>query len=296
MGKGEIDSLLGTYLDPAFRRRANLILSSLEIAPGMKILDLGCGRGKYENILTSMHARLEIVGVDLDEQRLRYIQESTRSLEVELVRADATCLPFRGSCFDRIIASEIIEHVDDDGKALQEIARVLDHGYVAISVPNASYPFSWDPPNYVLERFSRSHVPSSLGLVAGHWASHSRLYDDRDLRAKTSKSGLRVLSVWRSTRFCLPFISHLLNLGAAILDKHDSPGLEAIRQPSRRPASSFIRLLRMPIDLVDRLNTPFQKDGPSVNIVAKAIRFGDVSTNSRLLECASHDVLDTKSS
>ena len=47
---------------------------------------------------------------------------------LESVNGDATGLPFADGSFDRIIASEVMEHIDDDEAALAELARVLRPG------------------------------------------------------------------------------------------------------------------------------------------------------------------------
>ncbi len=52
------------------------------------------------------------------------------------VNGDATCLPFADGSFDRIIASEVLEHVPDDAAALAELSRVLQPGgLLAATVP-----------------------------------------------------------------------------------------------------------------------------------------------------------------
>jgi ubiquinone/menaquinone biosynthesis C-methylase UbiE len=266
----QLDAILASYPDPDYRRRAALILSHLEVAPRIKILDVGCGMGKYESILTRLYTQLEVVGVDIDMRRLRQAKGVTSRSQVQFVHADATCLPFRGSCFDRVIASEILEHLESDLKALLEIARVLSDGCAMLSVPNASFPMSWDPINYVLERVAKTHVPSRLKLVGGIWAGHRRLYTEQQLRSRMAIAGLRVLEVWRSTRVCLPFVSFLTQFAAAAIDRISAVELVSWRQSGIRRKGRLIRLLKSPIDFVDKLNSDQEPGEISVTLIAKA--------------------------
>lgn len=267
----QLDAILASYPDPDYRRRAALILSHLEVAPGIKILDVGCGMGKYESILTRLYTHLEVVGVDIDMRRLQQAKGVTsRSQEVQFIQADATCLPFRGSCFDRVIASEILEHLESDLKALFEIARLLSDGCAILSVPNASFPMSWDPINYILQRVAKTHIPSRLKLVGGIWAGHRRLYTEQQLRSRISIARLRVLKVWRTTRVCLPFVSFLTQLAAVAIERIGAIELVSWRQSGIRRKDRLVRLLRSPIDFVDKLNSDQEPGEISVTLIAKA--------------------------
>lgn len=65
-----MDSILCTYPDPAFKRRAQIIISNLEADSARTILDAGCGFGIYEAILHALFSRLEVVATDIDASRL----------------------------------------------------------------------------------------------------------------------------------------------------------------------------------------------------------------------------------
>ncbi len=140
---------------------------------------------------------------------------------MRLIKADATNLPFSDKTFDRVIASEILEHIPNDQKAISEIYRVLKPGSIAmITVPNKNYPFFWDPLNWLLERIYSWHVPSNIWWLAGIWADHERLYDENGLKNKLEKVGFKIEKVWYSTHFCFPFSHFLLyGIGKNLVEK-----------------------------------------------------------------------------
>jgi ubiquinone/menaquinone biosynthesis C-methylase UbiE len=106
------------------------------------VLDAGCGFGRHSMEFLSRGA--DVVSMDLDIESLR----KTRFSMAELKKngnlspsfianvGDALQLPFRDDTFDRIICSEVMEHVNDDNRACEELARVLKKGgRIAITVP-----------------------------------------------------------------------------------------------------------------------------------------------------------------
>lgn len=114
----------------------------LNFANDDKLLDVGCGEGRHV-----IHACLEHnilgVGVDLSLRDLTTAQErftpfvnyNSRSQFV-LQQTDATRLPFADNSFDKIICSEVLEHIENYNGVLCEIKRVLKpNGIFAVSVP-----------------------------------------------------------------------------------------------------------------------------------------------------------------
>ena len=97
-----------------------------------RVLDVGTSTGANLRLLRDLgfHA---VDGLDFSNEAIRYCRE--RGLG--LVRYGDVCsMPFADGSFDLLLATDIIEHVDDDAKALGEIARVLrPGGKVLITVP-----------------------------------------------------------------------------------------------------------------------------------------------------------------
>lgn len=100
--------------------------------------DLGCGAGATLDGLDFARVR---VGVDLGGAQLEWTRE--RGVR-RLVRGSLTSLPLADGCLDTALALDVLEHVADDRRALEEIRRVLRPGGRAVlSVP--AYPWLWSP-------------------------------------------------------------------------------------------------------------------------------------------------------
>ncbi|MGF1466293.1 MAG: methyltransferase domain-containing protein [Sandaracinaceae bacterium] len=94
---------------------------------GARILDVGCGTGYT---LTRLPPTARSVGLDLAPAALRYA--ALRAPAASLVRASAYQIPFADATFDVVLALDVLEHLDDDVDAAQEIARVLRPGGVSV--------------------------------------------------------------------------------------------------------------------------------------------------------------------
>jgi SAM-dependent methyltransferase len=116
----------------------------LGVLPGHALLDLGCGTGRHT--FEALRRGANVVALDQSSADLRGVEVMVTAMvqagEVMApdgpvtVCADALALPFPDDSFDRVIASEILEHVPADSSAIAEIVRVLrPGGLVAVSVP-----------------------------------------------------------------------------------------------------------------------------------------------------------------
>jgi SAM-dependent methyltransferase len=116
----------------------------INIVPGHRVLDIGCGQGRHAGGLSRMKG-IFIVGADLNPENLT----ATKS-RLELIRtlgenggsawgltaADITALPFSDGGFDHVICSEVLEHIPDEAAAAAELIRVLKPGgNLIVSVP-----------------------------------------------------------------------------------------------------------------------------------------------------------------
>lgn len=209
----KINKILKTEIDPAYIDRAEIILNNICNVKIKNILEIGCGRGYYLKALQQIDSSLKITGIDLNEKYLIEAKKYIRNDNVKVIKGDANKLLFKDNSIDAIIASEILEHVPNDNKVLDEIYRVLKkEGRAMISVPNQDYPFLWDPINWLLEKIFGTHMPVNIWWLAGIWAGHLRLYKEDEIVKKIENSGLIVEKVWRTTKYCLPF-SHFLFYG-----------------------------------------------------------------------------------
>ncbi len=129
----------------------------LDVKPGDIVLDAGCGEGRHSFEFIARGANVFSMDMDMESLRkTRYvlveISESKPGYQqgaFQVHRGDALKLPFKDETFDRIICSEVMEHVDDDNLACSEMSRVLKKGgRIAITVPTFISEFLFDIVTY----------------------------------------------------------------------------------------------------------------------------------------------------
>ncbi len=91
-------------------------------------LDIGCGCGV--NVQHWCRLANHVVGLDVSPEALAFAR--TRAPQAEFIQGDAAALPFEDNQFDIVTALDVIEHLDDDLRALREMNRVLRPGGLAI--------------------------------------------------------------------------------------------------------------------------------------------------------------------
>lgn len=135
------------------------------------ILDVGTGTGSNLRMLRSL-GFAGVIGLDSSYEAIRFCaQKGLGSVH----HGDICAMPFASSSFDLILVTDVIEHVDDDGLALREIARVLRPGGKAlITVP----------------------AFNSLWGLQDRIGHHRRRYRLRQLRRQIEDAGLRPLRMF----------------------------------------------------------------------------------------------------
>jgi SAM-dependent methyltransferase len=98
----------------------------------------GCGVGMYVKALLPYADA--VYGIDIEAEHLQIAAQTAPQAHIQLAAAEA--LPYADNSFDLILSHEVLEHVEDDQRAVAEIVRVLKPGGRAvIFVPNRLYPF-----------------------------------------------------------------------------------------------------------------------------------------------------------
>lgn len=115
-----------------------LALKRAELSPGLRALDVGCGRGE---LLRQLERRgVEAVGADFAAAALPIARKTSKA---PLARCDATRLPFEDGAFDRVFFLGVLDHLPDEQLAacFGEFARVLRPGgfVVANTCVNTDY-------------------------------------------------------------------------------------------------------------------------------------------------------------
>ena len=143
-------------------RRAVLdaVLDGLDLAPGARILDAGCGSGRN---MVELARRGTVTGLEL----------ATASLQAARARGAGDVvpgsldepLPLGDAAFDLAVALDVLEHVEDDRAALRELARVLaPGGLLVVTVPQ--YAWLWGEHDVLSHHHRRYTRPELLGRAA----------------------------------------------------------------------------------------------------------------------------------
>jgi SAM-dependent methyltransferase len=222
----------------------------LGVRPGERVLDLGCGFGRHA--FEALRRGAMVVPCDTGLAELKDVAALCAAILDEegaalpngaaaaVTNGDATRLPFADGTFHRVIASEVLEHVVDDDRAIAELARVLrPGGTLAVTVP------AWLSERVCWALADDYHAPAVDG-------GHVRIYTERGLRSKLRAAGLRPGPAHHAHALHTPY--WWLRCAVGVTDD-DHPLVRAYRAvllwdiAGRRPHSLVTRA-------VDRLGNP----------------------------------------
>jgi SAM-dependent methyltransferase len=159
----------------------------LGLHAGERVLDMGCGAGRHA---FEMYRRgADVIALDQNADELAVVSEWFAAMreegtvpagaEADVKQGDALNLPFPDGEFDRVVASEVLEHIPDDDAAIAELVRVLrPGGTIAVTVPR------WLPERICWALSDQYHE------VEG---GHVRIYRASELETKLEAAGLRPL-------------------------------------------------------------------------------------------------------
>lgn len=133
-------------LDYEQRVRSRTVLQLLSPRADERILDIGCGNAR--DIIPILVAGSTVVGVDISEGMIEEARRDLRAVgyhDVELEVGDATRLKYPDRSFDKILCSEVVEHIPAAAQAILEMCRVLKPGgLLVISTPNRRSWYGFD--------------------------------------------------------------------------------------------------------------------------------------------------------
>ena len=123
------DVLVAPVLLGCYAERWDAVAGPDALAPGMRVLDVGCGTGGLVALLAARHPRSSFVGVDLSEVMLDRAWRRHGGLpNLRLVRGDAMRLPLPDGAFDVVLSLASIKHWPEPGRGVRELLRVLSPG------------------------------------------------------------------------------------------------------------------------------------------------------------------------
>jgi ubiquinone/menaquinone biosynthesis C-methylase UbiE len=113
-------------------KRIKVLIQEAEIGNSDNVLEIGCGAGHIlERIPNGRLTGIDISPVQISRAKIKL------GTKAELLVAKGESLPFEDKFFDRILCTEVFEHVLDPEAIIAEMMRVLkDNGIISLSIPN----------------------------------------------------------------------------------------------------------------------------------------------------------------
>ncbi|WP_406281858.1 class I SAM-dependent methyltransferase [Embleya sp. NBC_00896] len=159
--------------------------SRFPLAPGDRVLDMGCGGGRHAfeayrrgaDVVALDQSEKDIAEVDAMFASMKAAGEVPEGARAEALVGDALALPFPDDSFDRVIISEVLEHIPDDKGVLGELFRVLKPGGLA----------AMTVPRYGPEKICWALSDAYHEVEGGH----IRIYKGDEFEARIRESGLQ---------------------------------------------------------------------------------------------------------
>ena len=175
-----------------FRSRSRLIFDvsskiSRDLPPASRILEVGCGTGNVLKCLELAYPQGTVFGLDFWQEGLQYARRRT---SCPLIRADLNLHPFR-TPFHVIGIFDVLEHISDDQRALEDLCSMLvPGGTLLITVPAHQWLWSY---------FDEA-------------ARHCRRYSVADLSTKLELAGFRIDFLTQFMACTLPLLAAVRKL------------------------------------------------------------------------------------
>ena len=149
-----------------------LIREHLGGLAGKRVLDVGCGKGRFARVFQDREPEAELWGLDLSEAMLRCAPAGMHTRAGSM-----TGMPFEDGYFDAAYATESLEHAVEIEKAVSEICRVVRRGgRIAIIDKNAAQWGRLETPDWErwfgreeLERLLRRHCGQVSSRFVSYW-------------------------------------------------------------------------------------------------------------------------------
>jgi ubiquinone/menaquinone biosynthesis C-methylase UbiE len=142
------------YLMNQFHNVLFVLINKINIKT---LLDVGCGEGSTTSTIQKKFPKINIKAIEFDDSTIEKANEINSGLKVE--KGDIYNINFKDHCFDVVLSSEVLEHLEYPEKAIKECKRVSNK-YCIFSVPNEPW---WRISNIL----RLSYLPR-LGNTPGH--------------------------------------------------------------------------------------------------------------------------------
>lgn len=149
-----------------------LVLEHCGDLNGRRVLDVGCGKGRFARIVQERSPAAEVWGLDISEEMLKHVPDS-----IHTRAGSMTELPFEDGWFDAAYATESLEHAVEIERAIAEMCRILKPGgRLAIIDKNAEHYGRLKTPEWEkwfrreeLEKLLRRHCRDVSSRFISYW-------------------------------------------------------------------------------------------------------------------------------
>ncbi len=176
----------GVYQLMPYRKLLWDAFEALDMQPGMRILDAGCGTGNFEHFVAEKdHPPVEIDAVDFSKEMLARARTKCAHLDhVRFAQADLNGrLPFPDATFDRIVSINVLFALEDWDATVREFLRVLKPEGRMVLTSSLSE-FNWAP-------ILREHV-ARIGNI---WGTRRRARAVADTLRAVARTGVGSLAL-----------------------------------------------------------------------------------------------------
>jgi 2-polyprenyl-3-methyl-5-hydroxy-6-metoxy-1,4-benzoquinol methylase len=173
------------------------------------ILDVGCGFGHF--VLLLQQRSNFVVGIDSNVEIVKF---GKKKLSIKnILVSDGTSLPFKENSFEWVIANQVLEHITEPAKFLQEIQKILKlHGRLFLTTPNRFV--------YIRPRTPRIIILGLLGLYKID-PTHVKEYTSWGLKKLITENGFKIerFEIVEKLDFLPKFLARLLTSGFLVIAK-----------------------------------------------------------------------------
>ncbi len=243
------------FLFPTFVNRYIFVETSLAaIGHVNRILHIGTGEGDYDPLLARHSDHL--ISCDHNESDLAFARRRNQDLSnVQYSRQDTLALRFDDSCFDIVVAVEVIEHVSDPLQMLREMCRVLKPGgHVILTYPRFEFPWTYDPINRLLTAIGATHLP-----IGAYSFGHTTLFRQQHFLRWVDQTSLIVDVSQPLSGYLVGLVEAYWTGVAQLLFKTNASneaGITKSRRLARRPGNR-IPMLEKPAMLISIIDDRF---------------------------------------
>ena len=147
---------------------------------------MGCGEGYVTNHIKESKNEIHVEGIDYSPEAIK--KARAFNTEIKFMEGSIYDLRYDNNTFDLVVASEVLEHLDQPEKGIAELKRVSKK-YCIITVPNE--------PSFRIANVLRFKYLSFFGNTPGHIQNWTKNDFRRLLEANFSNVSIKISTLWQ---------------------------------------------------------------------------------------------------